>query len=965
MTSLKKIGLEAVFLTAAFSKGLDVYTKGVKQAQSATTGAASAVNVAGGLIGGGLGTALQVGAVGFGVLANAALAATAAIAAGVTAAVTAITAFSAAMLTLGMRAKDVEGVEFAFNRMAGSVGLGLDQLRTAAAGTISDFELMKKSNLALSGSGEQLARRFGQDLPRILEMSRAGAMATGQSVEYIFNSLVTGIKRASPRLIDNIGLQIKLGAENEKLAASLGKTTDELTAEEKQIAVLNAVVASSSQFLDTFAGANETLGIKAARTKTSMQNIASVVGQFFVPALKTTFDAINRLLSAFGNAIQEGGALYNTMVKLGAVFQLVAEGFASGVDKLLQYLGDLESEMGGDISDWIDKAFEWGFNLIAQFAEGMISAANSVLQAAISVLSGSLFNWFAPGSPPKVAPMIDKWGAKTMAEYLKGFGDADFNVLKSLQSPLKSILDTLASSGAISKIASKEMFVNISKAMIGGLAGGNLESVYNQITQAAGTYGVELVRLIKLNLQLASAQAKAAKAQNDLVAARKKEEKLNTDLALQMMEYNDMARAGASPEVLAAKLAQVNVTEDSLLAAQGETKAAEEQKDAAEEQMAAIKEQVDLQKQLVDVLIDLAKAEDDVAQARKAAAAGAGAGAGGGLDEGFGMDWEGMGTSLQRRIESAITLAKLALKVKLQELWHELFLQIAPGLAELMKNWNLIVDEIERRKINWDAFWSDPLRNAAKAGWSVAVELGGLIVHTIQAALQTIGFIVVGSLQVVELLIENFFTSIAATTSTIWGNITNDLAEKWDWVKNYLAIQWIMFKENWDSFWNDASDKVKEVWENIKKWIVENLGISEEEINKFITAAIAPFKKGWEGISKAIETVIGWVEKLIGWLAKVVIPDSLLGHSPSPFETSLRGIGDALNDLSSFRLPAFQQSLAASSAITPAMAAQPISTTYHNSANVNMGGVSIYNGMGQGELEAAIRRVMRSEMAGV
>ena len=50
---------------------------------------------------------------------------------------------------------------------------------------------------------------------------------------------------------------------------------------------------------------------------------------------------------------------------------------------------------------------------------------------------------------------------------------------------------------------------------------------------------------------------------------------------------------------------------------------------------------------------------------------------------------------------------------------------------------------------------------------------------------------------------------------------------------------------------------------------------------------------------------------------------------------------------------------------SPAMAAQPVANSYSNAATVNMGGVNIYNGMGEGELAAAIRRVMRSEMAGV
>jgi len=49
---------------------------------------------------------------------------------------------------------------------------------------------------------------------------------------------------------------------------------------------------------------------------------------------------------------------------------------------------------------------------------------------------------------------------------------------------------------------------------------------------------------------------------------------------------------------------------------------------------------------------------------------------------------------------------------------------------------------------------------------------------------------------------------------------------------------------------------------------------------------------------------------------------------------------------------------------SPAMAAQPVSNSYSNAATVNMGGVNIYNGMGQGQLEATMRNLLRAGFSG-
>lgn len=95
-------------------------------------------------------------------------------------------------------AKEIAGVEVAFNRL-NNPNL-LNNLREATKGTVSDLELMKAA---------VNADNFGipvQQMATFLEFAKQRADDTGQSVDYLVNSIVTGIGRKSPMILDNLGI---------------------------------------------------------------------------------------------------------------------------------------------------------------------------------------------------------------------------------------------------------------------------------------------------------------------------------------------------------------------------------------------------------------------------------------------------------------------------------------------------------------------------------------------------------------------------------------------------------------------------------------------------------------------------------------------------------------------------------------------------------------------------------------
>jgi len=120
-------------------------------------------------------------------------------------------------------AAKMEGVEAAFNRL-NDRNL-LDNLREATSGTVDDLKLMQTAVKAKNF-------RIPMDtLAKGLEFAQRRAQATGESVDYMVDSFVTGLGRESVKILDNLGIStIELQAKTKELgsmAAAVGAIMDE------------------------------------------------------------------------------------------------------------------------------------------------------------------------------------------------------------------------------------------------------------------------------------------------------------------------------------------------------------------------------------------------------------------------------------------------------------------------------------------------------------------------------------------------------------------------------------------------------------------------------------------------------------------------------------------------------------------------------------------------------------------
>jgi hypothetical protein len=157
------------------------------------------------------------------------------------------------------------------------------------------------TNTALAGSTGALSSEMAGALPKLLQAGRAAALLNPSlgDAEFMFQSLITGIKRGSPMLIDNTGIVLKLGEATEAYAASVGKSADDLTSQERSIAILRATLTGADTLIQQAGGNLNSLTSDLQGSKVASQELKTALGELFAPAVaaaaRKTTDAVSAL----------------------------------------------------------------------------------------------------------------------------------------------------------------------------------------------------------------------------------------------------------------------------------------------------------------------------------------------------------------------------------------------------------------------------------------------------------------------------------------------------------------------------------------------------------------------------------------------------------------------------------------------------------------------------------------------
>ena len=156
-------------------------------------------------------------------------------------------------------ARQGEGIRIAFERL-NQPGL-LDELKAATHGTVSEIELMQQ---AIKFENFKLPV---EDLANYLAFAQQKAKDTGESIDYLVNSIVTGLGRQSKQILDNLGISAAELTRRMNEGATMTQAVSDIIREE---------MAKAGDYVETAAD-------RAQQATVAQQNKMEELGRKFAP----------------------------------------------------------------------------------------------------------------------------------------------------------------------------------------------------------------------------------------------------------------------------------------------------------------------------------------------------------------------------------------------------------------------------------------------------------------------------------------------------------------------------------------------------------------------------------------------------------------------------------------------------------------------------------------------------------
>ena len=303
-------------------------------------------------------------------------------------------------------ARQGEGIRIAFERLGrGDI---LQGLREATHGTVTDLELMKA---AVKFNDFKLPL---DELGTMLAFAQQKAKDTGQSVDYLVESIVTGLGRKSLMILDNLGLSATEIRDKMKDTGDMTKAVGEIIREQ---------MAKAGDYVETAAD-------RAAQANVNLQNKMEELGRKFGPLEQASsnlwtsikigiMDIVGGPLTEFINKLTEAGRLAQKYSVLGgsskvgrminnlsgsregnrqSVYQQQQEQFWRYINPREQQIRDIQAWQRGERGEALQKRVsaitdKYG-SLDATKIQSEVDAARKMLaeyvQGAKTILEGNL-----------------------------------------------------------------------------------------------------------------------------------------------------------------------------------------------------------------------------------------------------------------------------------------------------------------------------------------------------------------------------------------------------------------------------------------------------------------------------------------------------------------------------------------------------------------------------------------------
>ena len=318
---------------------------------------------------------------------------------GIGLAATAVAGLGVASAKLAIAAAPIKGVQDAFYGLADAAGMGGDKmlkaLQEGGVGMVNNENLMKSFNKAAMLVSED----FAVKLPDAMGYLSKVSAATGQDMGFMMDSLVTGVGRLSPMILDNLGIQVKLSDATERAAEMFGVEASALEQTQIQAGMMDVVL----EKLKTNTAAMPEVAGSAAQGMAALgvqfDNVKAEIGLALLPIFQ-------KIMTALGEFAE---------VVMPVVVEYIKTSFIPALERIWEWMSTVLIPFLQDVVfPWIQEYLPQALQILSDFWTNVLKPAIEVVwkwmvDVLMPFLRDVVFPWLKEYIPKALQVLSDFW----------------------------------------------------------------------------------------------------------------------------------------------------------------------------------------------------------------------------------------------------------------------------------------------------------------------------------------------------------------------------------------------------------------------------------------------------------------------------------------------------------------------------------------------------------------------------
>ena len=330
----------------------------------------------------------------------------------------------------------LKGVEGGFKSLTKGIGGAsdtLNKLQKATDGTVSNLDLMTQANnamlLGIFENNDQMAEMF--------DVAQRLGTALGKDTLFGVESLVTGMGRQSKLMLDNLGIIVDVEKANEEYAKTLGKTSSELTDQEKKTAFNNATMKEAKKLVESLGEEQLTTSDRINILKSSATNMAGVIGTALTPAFNKSLDVMADFSVKISNTVNALSKIdfkatgKNILKNTDALLTAFRDTFTAYIDFLPDYWKTVFGKISPIAKNILNKVLEF-VKAAGSFIWEPIKIGAEIMGAKVKNIFINMFN----AIKEQFNSFADSWVGEKMG--IEKLGMTDLIDIESLETELEN-----------------------------------------------------------------------------------------------------------------------------------------------------------------------------------------------------------------------------------------------------------------------------------------------------------------------------------------------------------------------------------------------------------------------------------------------------------------------------------------------------------------------------------------------